>query len=100
MKNYEFHFDIEENSRDYESTRKKYNLKEYIFMTRAGYRHFVVTGKKLKDAEENFMRIDKIGRHGFNLDDLPIRLENTPDTKNYTIEDFWNNRENLNAIIK
>lgn len=57
------------------------NLKEYIFMTRSGYRHFFVLGKDLK-------------RCGFTLDDLPIRLENKPETKTYTIEDLWNKNEN------
>ena len=68
--------------------------KEYILMTRSGYRHFFVLGKDLHDAEENFMRIDEIERSGFTLDDLPIRLENSPEIKNFSMEDFWIKNEN------
>ncbi len=70
------------------------NLKEFIFMTRSGYRHFFVLGKNLKEAEENFMRIDEIKRCGFTLNDLLIRLENKPEVKNFSMDDFWNNNEN------
>lgn len=70
------------------------NLKEYIFMTRSGYRHFFVLGKDLIDAEANFMSLDSIKRYGFTLEDLPIRLENKPELKNFTIKDLWNNKEN------
>lgn len=70
------------------------NLKEFIFMTRSGYRHFFVLGKDLKEAEETFMRIDEIKRCGFTLDDLLIRLENKPEVKNFSMDDFWNNNEN------
>ena len=69
-------------------------MKEFIFMTRSGYRHFFVLGKNLKEAEENFMRIDEIKRCGFTLDDLLIRLENKPEVKNYSMEDFWTRNEN------
>ncbi|HUS86206.1 MAG TPA: hypothetical protein VMW76_03115 [Bacteroidales bacterium] len=81
-----------------ENLKEKGVLIEYIFMTRSGYRHFFVLGKNLKDAEVNFMRVDEIKRCGFTLDDLPIRLENKPETKTYTIEDFWNNNENQSII--
>ena len=78
--------------------KEKENLKEYIFMTRSGYRHFFVLGKDLNDAEENFMKVDEIKRCGFSLNDLPIRLENSPEIKNYTIEDFWNKNENKSKV--
>ena len=78
----------------WENLKGNEDLKEYIFMTRSGYRHFFVLGKDLKDAEENFMRIDVIKRSGFTLNDLPIRLENKPEIKNYSMDDFWNNNEN------
>jgi hypothetical protein len=86
------------NEKDYiwENMKDNEDLKEYIFMTRSGYRHFFVLGKDLKEAESNFMRINLIKRCGFTLDDLPIRLENRPETNNYTIEDFWNKNENQN----
>lgn len=70
------------------------NLKEFIFMTRSGYRHFFVLGKDLKEAEENFMHIDEIKRCSFTLNDLLIRLENKPEVKNFSMDDFWNNNEN------
>ncbi|MBM3434619.1 MAG: hypothetical protein FJY07_00195 [Bacteroidetes bacterium] len=85
---------LDEKDVQWENLKSRQNLKEYIFMTRSGYRHFFVLGKDLKDAEVNFMRVDEIKRCGFTLDDLPIRLENKPDVKNFTIEDFWNNNEN------
>ena len=78
----------------WEKLKSNNNLKEYIFMTRSGYRHFFVLGKNLKDAEEKFMRIDEIKRCGFTLDDLPIRLENKPETKDYSMDDFWDKNEN------
>jgi hypothetical protein len=78
----------------WENLKGNENQKEYIFMTRSGYRHFFVLGSDLKDAETNFMRVDEIKRCGFTLNDLPIRLENKPETKTYTIEDFWNKNEN------
>lgn len=89
---------IDEKDVLWENLKGNENLKEYIFMTRSGYRHFFVLGKDLKDAEERFMKVDEIKRCGFTLDDLPIRLENTPETKTYTIEDFWNKNENQNTI--
>jgi hypothetical protein len=88
----------EEKDVSWENLKGNKNLKEYIFMTRSGYRHFFVLGKDLEDAEEKFMCIDEIKRCGFSLDDLPIRLENKPESKNYTIEDFWNKNENHNTI--
>lgn len=78
----------------WENLKGNENLKEYIFMTRSGYRHFFVLGKDMKDAEKNFMRIDEIKRCGFTLEDLPIRLENKPETKNYSMDDFWAKNEN------
>ena len=83
---------------DWERLKESENLKEYIFMTRSGYRHFFVLGKDLKDAEKNFMRIDVIKRCGFTLDDLFIRLENKPETKDYTMDDFWAKNENQMEI--
>ncbi|MFA4852851.1 MAG: hypothetical protein WC599_10060 [Bacteroidales bacterium] len=83
----------------WENLKGNENLKEYIFMTRAGYRHFFVLGKDLKDAEQNFMRIDEIKRCGFTLEDLPIRLEYVKEKcKDWKKEDFWNRNENLNTI--
>jgi len=69
-------------------------VKEFIFMSRSGYRHFLVRGSTLFDAEENFMRIDEIKRCGFALDDLPIRLENKSEVSNYSVTDFWEKNEN------
>ncbi|MBM3403713.1 MAG: hypothetical protein FJY10_02345 [Bacteroidetes bacterium] len=89
---------IDERDKLWESLKESQNLKEYIFMTRSGYRHFFVLGKDLKDAEERFMQVDEIKRCGFTLEDLPIRLENKPETKTYTIEDFWNKNENNNIL--
>ena len=43
----------------WENLKESEDLKEYIFMTRSGYRHFFVLGKNLKHAEENFMQIDE-----------------------------------------
>ena len=78
----------------WENLKGNESMKEFIFMTRSGYRHFFVLGKNLKEAEENFMRIDEIKRCGFTLDDLLIRLENKPEVKNYSMEDFWINNQN------
>ncbi len=78
----------------WENLKGNENLKEYIFMTRSGYRHFFVLGKDLKEAEKNFMRIDEIKRCGFTLEDLPIRLEYKPETRNYSMDDFWLKNEN------
>lgn len=83
----------------WENLKGTKNLKEYIFMTRSGYRHFFVLGKDLKDAEENFMRIDEIKRCGFTLDDLPIRLENKPEVKSYSMDDFWDKNENQSTEL-
>ena len=83
----------------WENLKGNKNLKEYIFMTRAGYRHFFVLGKDLKDAEQNFMRIDEIKRCGFSLEDLPIRLEYDKEKcKDWKKEDFWKKNENHNTI--
>lgn len=57
-------------------------MKEFIFRTSAGFRTFFVLGKDLKDAENNFMRIDLLGRNGFSLEDLPVRRECTPEDNN------------------
>ncbi|MEK6615743.1 MAG: hypothetical protein AABZ32_06490 [Bacteroidota bacterium] len=74
-------------------------MKEYLFMTRANYRKFFVLGKNLKDAEDNFMRKDLLGRNGFSLDDLPIRLEYDKEKcKDWKKEDFWNKNENQKII--
>lgn len=87
--------DREAHLKNYYALKEKLGLKEYIFMTRSGYRHKFVLGKNLKDAEETFMKLDVLARNGFELDDFPIRLEYKPDTmKKYTIEDFWNKNEN------
>lgn len=59
-------------------------------MTRSGYRHFFVLGSDLKDAEENFMKIDEIKRNGFNLDELPIRLEyEIEKCKEWSMDNYW-----------
>lgn len=83
---------------NYEFLKFQNGFKEYIFMTRAGYRHFFVLGKDLKEAEENFMRIDEIKRCGFTLQDLPIRLEYDKEKcKDWKKEDYWNRNENQNV---
>ena len=74
------------------------SLKEYIFMTRSGYRHFFVLGKDLKDAEVNFMRIEEIKRCGFSLEDLPVRLEYTDQIKLYSLDDIWAKNENKQML--
>jgi predicted HTH transcriptional regulator len=79
----------------FENIKLKNNLKEYIFLTRSGYRHFFVLGKNLKDAEKNFMKINELKRCGFSLEDLPIRLEyKKKKTKNWSMDDYWDNNEN------
>ena len=89
----------EERDRDYELLKSQTGMKEYIFTTPAMYRHFFVLGKDLKDAEQNFMRIDEIKRCGFTLEDLPIRLEyDIEKCKNWKKEDYWNKNENQNAV--
>ncbi len=80
---------------DYHFTKKHLSLKEYIFMTRSGYRHFFVLGTDLKEAEHNFMRIDEIKRCGFTLEDLPIRLEYTEQVKEYSMDEIWERNENI-----
>ncbi len=84
--------------KDWQKLKKEKNLKEYIFMTRSGYRHFFVLGENLKDAEENFMKIDEIKRNGFSLTDLPIRLENSEDVKNFSPDDFWKMNETKQKV--
>ena len=74
--------DREEHEQNYQRLKTQQGLKEYVFSTPAGYRQFFVLGKDLKDAEENFMRIDIIRRCGFSLDDLPIRLEYDKENEN------------------
>ena len=91
--------DREESEYNYNFIKSQNNLKEYIFMTRSGYRHFFVLGKSLKDAEENFMRIDEIKRNGFRLNDLPIRLEyDKIRCKDWSMDAYWENNENIEAI--
>ncbi len=85
----------EEQHHNYNLLKFQNALKEYIFMTRSGYRHFFVLGKDLKDAEENFMRIDEIKRNGFNLEELPIRLEyNKEKCKDWSMDNYWEQNEN------
>lgn len=92
--------DRQERLKNYFAMKEQRNLKEYIFMTRAGYRHFFALGNTLKEAEENFMRSDQISRCGFSLEDLPIRLEYDKEKcKDWTIEDFWLHNENKHEII-
>jgi len=87
--------DREEHLQNYNLLKFQQGLKEYIFMTRAGYRHFFVLGKDLKDAKENYMRIGLLGRNGFDLEELPIRLEyNKEKCKNWRMEEYWENNEN------
>jgi hypothetical protein len=85
----------DEKDRNYEIIRNQPGMKEYIFMTSAGYRTFFVLGKDLKDAENNFMRIDLLGRNGFSLEDLPVRLEyNKENCKDWSMDTFRDNNEN------
>ena len=90
----------DEQDRIWENIKKKENLKEYMFMTSAGYRTFFVLGKDLKDAEDKFMSYDLMKRNGFELDDLPIRLEYTSEMENYRKEDFWEKNENEPYVTK
>ncbi len=69
-------------------------------MTRSGYRHIFVLGKDLKEAEENFMKINEIKRKGFSLSDLPVRLENTKEVKEYSMDDFWKKNEAKKVSVK
>ncbi|MBI4648909.1 MAG: hypothetical protein HY738_20560 [Bacteroidia bacterium] len=81
----------------YEELKQKNGLKEYIFLTSSGYRHFFVLGKDLKEAENNFSRIDELKRYGFTLEDLPVRLEYDKfKTKDWSMDDFRANNENKN----
>ena len=85
----------EEFKENYNQIKFQNELKEYIFLTRSGYRHFFVLGKDLKDAEINFMRIDEIKRNGFDLDELPIRLEYSEEKcKFWSMDQYWENNEN------
>jgi hypothetical protein len=86
---------------DYEINKVKNGLKEYIFFTPSGYRHFFVLGKDLKDAEENFMRLDLLKRNGFSLEDLPIRLEYDKEkTKEWSMDNFAENNEVKKLFIE
>jgi len=78
----------------WEERKGREQLREYIFMTPSGYRHFYVLGADLKDAEKRFLQIDEVKRCGFTLDDLPIRLENCPDVDQFSMDDFWKLNEN------
>lgn len=90
----------DEHDLNYNELKFQQGLKEYIFMTRSGYRHFFVLGKDLKDAEINFMRIDEIKRNGFTLEELPIRLEyNEVKCKDWSMDLFWVNNENKETEI-
>jgi len=78
----------------YQQNKEKNGLKEFIFFTPAGYRHFMVLGKDLKDAEENFMRLDLMKRVGFSLEDLPVRLEfDEEKCKNWSWDKYLDNNE-------
>jgi hypothetical protein len=91
----------EEQDLGYKLIKSQQRLKEFIFMTRSGYRHFFVLGSDLKDAEENFMRIDEIKRNGFNLDELPIRLEyDIEKCKEWSMDNYWSNNENKELANK
>lgn len=81
--------------KSWEEKKDTENLREFIFMTRSGYRHFFVLGSDLHDAEKRFLQIDEIKRFGFTLEDLPIRLENGPEIKSFSMDDFWNCNENV-----
>lgn len=90
----------EDHEQNYNLLKFQQGLKEYIFMTRSGYRHFFVLGKDLKDAEANFMRIDEIRRNGFTLEELPIRLEyNKEQCKDWSMDKFWENNKNKESEI-
>jgi len=85
---------------NYNLLKIQQGLKEYIFMTRSGYRHYFVLGKDLKDAETNFMRIDELKRNGFTLEELPIRLEyNKEKCKDWSMDLYWVNNENIETEI-
>ena len=43
----------EEQEENFNILKFQQGLKEYIFMTRSGYRHFFVLGKDLKEAERD-----------------------------------------------
>ena len=84
--------DRQQRLKNYYFLQSKHELNEYVFMTRAGYRHFFVLGKTLKEAEENFMRIDEIERNGFDLNELPIRLQYDKEKcKDWSMDKFWEN---------
>ncbi|MBM2816846.1 MAG: hypothetical protein HW421_3608 [Ignavibacteria bacterium] len=91
--------DREEHNENYYKIKSQLGLKEYIFLTPAGYRHFFILGKDLKDAEENFMRMDVMDRNGFSLDDLPIRLEYDEEKcKDWKKDQYWKNNENMEYV--
>ena len=88
-----------EHLENYDSIKSEYGLKEFIFLTASGYRHFFVLGKDLKEAENNFMRIDELKRNGFTLDDLPVRLEyNKKKCKDWSMDDFSEHNENKKQV--
>ena len=88
-----------EHNLNYDSLKSEHDLKEYVFLTPSGYRHFFVLGKDLKDAEANFLRIDELKRKGFSLADLPIRVEyNEHKCKDWSMDDFADNNENRESI--
>jgi hypothetical protein len=90
----------EQQEQNYNLLKSQQGLKEYILMTRSGYRHFFVLGRDLRDAEENFMRVDEIKRNGFSLEELPIRLEyDREKCKEWSMDNFWLNNENKETEI-
>lgn len=45
------------------------------------------------------MRIDEIDRYGFDLEELPIRLEYDKEKcKNWSMDLFWDNNENKDFV--
>ena len=90
--------DRDKHLENYYKIKLQQGLKEYIFSTSAGYRHFFVLGKDLKDAEINFMRIDLMKRNGFSLEDLPVRLEYDEEKcKDWSMDTFRMYNENISA---
>jgi hypothetical protein len=74
-------------------------LKEYVFFSPAGYRHFFVFGLDLRNAEANFMQLDDLVRCGFTLDDLPIRLEYVKEKcKHWSMDDYREHNENRDVV--
>ena len=80
---------------NYNALKIEKDLKEYIFMTKSGYRHFFILGTDLKNTEENFVKIDEINRNGFSLEELPVRLKYSEEKcKDWSANDFWEQNEN------